>query len=158
MSKKVLIPVTIKVSEEQLGILYKTLELSREREKNAIRFIQKRAMPDCISDAVQLSLAATGKNSSSPPIASASRVPSNGLSFEAATGVTLLLDCASLKCEQTHSTASMHIVKEEKGKRTPPTTRLRGTTPPRTRTPKNALTHYQSDEPRGTNPERWQEA
>jgi hypothetical protein len=52
MNKKVLIPVTIKVSEEQLGLLNKTLELSRERQKNAVRFIQKRAIPDCISDAV----------------------------------------------------------------------------------------------------------
>ena len=52
MSKKVLIPVEIKVSEEQLGLLYKTLEFSREREKNAIRFIKKTAMPDAISHAI----------------------------------------------------------------------------------------------------------
>ena len=31
-------------------------------------------------------------------------------------------DCASLKCEQTHSTVSMHFVKEETGKKASPTT------------------------------------
>ena len=51
MKKKVLIPVEIKVSEEELGLLYKTLELSREREKNAIRFIKKTAMQDAIAHA-----------------------------------------------------------------------------------------------------------
>jgi hypothetical protein len=52
MSKQILIPVTIQVPEEELGLLYKTLELSREREKNAIRFIQKTAMQDALSHSV----------------------------------------------------------------------------------------------------------
>ena len=52
MSKQILIPVEIKVSEEQLGLLYKTLELSREREKNAVKFIQKTAMQDAIAHAI----------------------------------------------------------------------------------------------------------
>ena len=52
MSKQILIPVTVKVSEEELGLLYKTLELSRERQKNAIRFIEKTAMHDAIAHAV----------------------------------------------------------------------------------------------------------
>jgi hypothetical protein len=52
MSKQILIPVTVKVSEEELGLLYKTLELSREREKNAIRFIKKTAMRGAIAHAV----------------------------------------------------------------------------------------------------------
>jgi hypothetical protein len=52
MSKQILIPVTVKVSEEELGLLYKTLELSREREKNAIRFIQKTAMDDALAHSI----------------------------------------------------------------------------------------------------------
>jgi hypothetical protein len=52
MSKQILIPITIKASEEELGLLYKTLELSREREKNAIRFIQKTALDDALAHAV----------------------------------------------------------------------------------------------------------
>jgi len=52
MSKQILIPVTIKVSEEELGLLWKTLEFSRERQKNAIRFIQKTAMHGAIAHAV----------------------------------------------------------------------------------------------------------
>jgi hypothetical protein len=52
MSKQVLIPVTVKISEEDLGLLWKTLSLSRERQKNAIRFIQKVTVPDAIAHAV----------------------------------------------------------------------------------------------------------
>jgi len=52
MSKKVLIPVTIQVPEEELGLLWKILELSRERQKNAIKFIQKTARDDAIAHAV----------------------------------------------------------------------------------------------------------
>jgi hypothetical protein len=52
MSKQVLISVTVEVSEEELGLLYKILELSREREKNAIQFIKKTALPDAIAHAV----------------------------------------------------------------------------------------------------------
>jgi hypothetical protein len=54
MSKKVLIPVEVKVSEEDLGLLYKVLEFSREREKNAIQFIKKTAMHDAIAHAVSI--------------------------------------------------------------------------------------------------------
>jgi hypothetical protein len=52
MSKQILIPVTVKVPEEELGLLWKTLEFSRERQKNAIRFIQKIAMRSAIALAV----------------------------------------------------------------------------------------------------------
>jgi hypothetical protein len=48
---------------------------------------------------------------------------------------------ASLKCEQSRSTVSMHIVKEETGKRPQPTTWPNAwTTPPRTWAPEDEVT------------------
>jgi len=72
--------------------------------------------------------------------------------FETDTGVTaswaLLTmlrrrhgDCASLECERTHSTVSMHIVKEETGKKASPITRPNTwTTRQTTRAPKDEVT------------------
>jgi len=72
--------------------------------------------------------------------------------FEDATGVTSSWaltalrprrhdDCASLRCERTRSTASIHIVKEETGKKASPTTWPNTwTTRQTTRAPKHEVT------------------
>lgn len=45
------VTIEIKVPEAELRLLRETLHLSKERQKDPVRFIQSKSLPDCISHA-----------------------------------------------------------------------------------------------------------